>query len=907
MTIPPPLRLRCEYLQDPIGIDIPKPRLSWILRHSERGQRPIAYQLIVSSTARLAARGGGDCWDSGRINTDRHFHIEYGGKKVESRRRYYWRVRWWDKNGRPSAYSKTAFFEMGLLDKSDWQARWISLKKPVEFRSRGTVLQGKFRGDYVQTRAIYLGKEFRMGQGLKRARVYICGLGFYELSLNGQKVGDHVLDPAQTDYAKTALYSTYDIRQMLKPINKALISLGNGRHIVNFGYGSPRVIAQIEMEFEDGKRQVVGTDESWKSGHGPLMENGLYFGERCDGRLEPKIFQGRAVCVRGAPPRSQMLPPIKVVRRLKPKKTWCPGPERLIFDFGQNFSGWVGISVRGRAGTALTLRHAELIHEDGRLNTSPNQNAEATDVYVLKGKGAERYEPRFTQHGFRYAEVSGLPKLPKILDVEGCFVHTDVEPGGDFRCANRLINRVHRNIRWGQLSNLMSIPTDCPQRDERHGWLGDAHLSAEEAILNFDMAAFYTKYLQDIKNAQKKDGSLPDTVPPYLGRLYPADPAWGSAYITLAWYLYLYYGDTRVLEKHFEAMKKYVSFLHRSSKGCIIDKLGKYGDWCPPGSIPPKKTTVELTSTWFFYHDTLFLSKMAGILKKPDDEKRLTRLARDIKTAFNKRFLKQDAYEAVRMSPVEKIASQTSNVLPLYLDMVPKRKRSKVLDALVRSVVSDQDYHLDTGILGTRYLLDVLTENGHAETAFRVATQKSYPGWGYMVREGATTLWERWEKITGGGMNSHNHIMLGSVDAWFYKTVAGVNCLVPGWKKILVKPPLFRDLDSASATLKTIRGDIRVSWRRKEDRFELDLGIPVGVEAEIRIPLLWRNGALKEGGQVLWRKGGRSRNLEGLSFQRIEDRRIILSTQSGAFQFRLEKISGKGQRSGDGVENPDGE
>ena len=901
MPIPPPLHLRCEYLQDPIGIDTTRPRLSWILRHSERGQKPSAYQIIVSSAARRAAGGVGDCWDSGRITTDRHVHIVYGGKKLESRKRYYWRVRWWDKNGRPSAYSKTSLFEMGLLDKLDWQARWISLKKPVRFRSRGTVLQGKFRGDYVQTWAIYLKKEFRAGRGLERARVYVCGLGFYEMSLNGQKVGDHVLDPAQTDYAKTALYSTFDITKLMKPKNEVLISLGNGRHIANFGYGSPRLIAQIELELENGKRQVVGTDESWESGYGPLRENGLYFGERYDGRLEPKMGKGRTVCVKGPPLRAQMMPPIKVVRRLKPKKIWCPGAERRLFDFGQNFSGWVGISIRGRAGTMITLRHGELIHEDGTLNTSPNQNAEATDVYILKGKGIERYEPRFTQHGFRYAEVSGHPKLPKILDVEGCFVHSDVRPGGSFRCAHPLVNRIHRNICWGQLSNLMSIPTDCPQRDERHGWLGDAHLSAEEAILNFDMAAFYTKYLQDIKNAQKKDGSLPDTVPPYLGRLYPADPAWGSAYITIAWHLYLYYGDTRVLEEHFEAMKRYVFFLRRSSKGRIVDRLGKYGDWCPPGSIPPKKTTVQLTSTWFFYHDALLLAKMAGVLKKQKDKQRLTRLAGEIKTAFNNSFLEKDAYQSLRMSPFEKTISQTANVLPLYLDMVPGKKKGKVLDGLVRSVVNDQDFHLDTGILGTRYLLDVLTENGHAETAFRVASQKSYPGWGYMIAEGATTLWERWEKITGGGMNSHNHIMLGSVDAWFYKTVAGVKCLAQGWKKILIKPPLFRNLDSASASLRTVRGDLRVSWRNKGDRFELDCGIPVGSEAEIHIPLLWKDCALAESGRVIWRNGRRFGYQARLSSQKMEDRRIVLNIQSGAYQFRLAKKTGKVENSNRGI------
>lgn len=889
MTIPPPLCLRCEYLQNPLGIDISRPRFSWVLRHFERGEKPWAYQIVVSSSVSLAERGVGDRWDSGQIGHCGNFPAEYGGKKLESRKRYYWRVRWWDQKSRLSAYSRVAFFEMGLLGKSDWQARWISMKEPQEFRSRGTVLQGKYRGEYIQTRAIYLKKEFRIGPRLKSARAYICGLGFYELRINGQKVGDHVLDPAQTDYKKTGLYSTYEVTKHLQRNNTILVILGNGRHIPNFGYGRPRLIAQIEMEYEGGGRQVVGTDQSWEAGHGPLKENGLYYGERYDERLKPKTSKGKAVCVKGTHLRSQMLPPVKVVQMLKVKKIWRSAPEALVFDFGQNFSGWLKIAAQGRAGTKIALRHAELIHDDGTLNTSPNQNAEATDIYVLGGNGVERYEPRFTYHGFRYAEITGIPKLPRMISVDGCFVHTDVEQTGIFRCANPLINRIHRNIRWGQLSNLMSIPTDCPQRDERHGWLGDAHLSAEEAILNFDMAAFYTKYLRDIRDAQKKDGGLPDTVPPYLRKLYPADPAWGSAYISLAWYLYYYFGDTKILADHFEAMKKYVYFLRRHDQGRIIKKLGKYGDWCPPGSIPPKKTPVELTSTWFYYQDTLRLSKIARVLKKSKDEKRLTGLARSIKNAFNRYFLKKDGYASVRMSPVEKIASQTSNLLPIYLNMVPKKQKNKVLDVLVHSVVSDQDYHLDTGIIGTRFLLDVLTESGYAEAAYRVATQKSYPGWGYMVQEGATTLWERWEKITGGGMNSHNHIMLGSVDAWFYKTVAGVRCLAPGWEKISICPPLFPNLESASASLKTIRGDIRVSWRKKENFFELKAEVPVGAGAEIHIPRLWRNAILKESGRVVWQKGRESKNLEGLSIRTIEDSQIIIGAQSGTFAFRLEK------------------
>lgn len=337
-------------------------------------------------------------------------------------------------------------------------------------------------------------------------------------------------------------------------------------------------------------------------------------------------------------------------------------------------------------------------------------------------------------------------------------------------------------------------------------------------------------------------------------------------------------------------MKKYVVFLRRSSSGHIIKNLGKYGDWCPPGSIPPKNTPVELTSTWFYYHDALLLSKIAAVLKRRIDAGRLARLAREIKAAFNSRFLKSDGYESVHLSPVEKIASQTSNVLPLYLNMVPKGKKDLVLGTLVRSVVDEQDCHLDTGIIGTRYLLEVLMEGGYADAAFRVVTQKSYPGWGHMVREGATTLWERWEKITSGGMNSHNHIMLGSVDAWFYRAIAGIRCLAPGWRKALIYPLLWPLLDSASASLRTIRGDFRISWRRMENRFEIQLGIPVGAEAEIRIPRPWTDAVLKESGRVIWQNGRRFRDLEGLSLQRIEDKWIILNTGSGAYEFRLEKI-----------------
>jgi len=895
MTLRPPSDLTCEYLHNPLGIDTRRPRFSWRVLHTERGERPAAYQVIVCSSIELAARKIGDLWDSGQVFSDRMAHIRYAGRPLGSRELCFWRVRWRDHLGRMSPFSPRASFEIGLLQKKDWRAQWISMKDPVFFRSQGTVLLGKYRGDYIQTRTIYLTKEFTAGPAIHKARAYICGLGFYELFINGLKVGDRVLDPAQTDYKKVALYATDDIVPFLSRTNTAVIILGNGRHIKNFGYGQPRVICQIEIKYKNGRRQIVATDETWTAGHGPLRENGIYFGEVFDSRLKRIQKKGNAVAVNGPPLRSQMLPPIRICRRLKPRKLFCPSPGVSIYDFGQNFAGWVRLRLKGCPGARASLRHAELLHNDGTLNVSPNQNAPAADKFILQGRGIEFFEPRFTYHGFRYAEVRlegmtperGFPGTPRLIDIEGCVVHTDVKPTGHFRCSQPLLNRIHRNILWGQRSNLMSIPTDCPQRDERQGWLGDAHLSAEEAIFNFDMASFYTKYLRDIRNAQRKNGSLPDTVPPYLGRLYPADPAWGSAYITLAWLLYWYYEDRAVLEEHFEGMKKYVNFLAANAEAHILKKLGKYGDWCPPGSIPPKKTPVALTSTWFTYHDTLFLSKIAAVLNKREEAFQYARLAQSIKVAFNRKFLEGDQYTALRVSPADRSVSQTSNVLPLFLEIVPSGKKEAVLKNLVRSLVDDQDYHLDTGIIGTRYLLDVLDKNGYADVAYRLACQTSYPSWGYMVKEGATTLWERWEKITGGGMNSHNHIMLGSVDAWFYKTIAGVRCQAPGWKKILIKPPDLPDLEYATCSLQTISGNVEVDWQRKDAALRLDIHIPVGAQAEIHVPLLWPGSVLKENGATIYRKEKYFDKIPELEFLGLRSGRLILKTLSGSYRFLL--------------------
>jgi alpha-L-rhamnosidase len=898
MTPLPPLDLRCESLIEPLGVDLPKPRFSWLPTSIGRDERQTGFSILVSSARELSLKEIGDFWESGPLEGERSFHVEYQGDPLLSCTRYIWRVRWRDKSGAESPWSEIASFVTGFLYEGDWKARWISAKNIREFKSRGNVLLGEPGPEHVQAHGLYIRKEFDLREKAVMALAFVSGLGCYELRINGQKAGDRVLDPGWTDYKKRALYSTYDVTGLLREKNAMGLILGNGRHIKYFGYEAPRATVRLEIEGGSGEREVILSDDSWKTSHGPLQENGLYFGERYDARLERPGWdepgfkdQGweKAVLVPGSPLASQLIPPVRACQRLKPANIYRSAPGTWVFDFGQNLSGWVRMQVQGPAGTEVRLRHAELVSDDGSVNMGPTENAEATDTYILKGEGLEAYEPRFTYHGFRYVELTGYPGEPSADVLEACFVHSDVERAGTFSCSNDLINRIHTNVLWGQLSNLMSIPTDCPQRDERHGWLGDAHLSAEEAVFNFDMSGFYAKFLEDIRLAQKEDGSLPDVAPPYLPSLYPADPAWSAAYAALAWLHYEHYEDPRILARHYPNLRKYVEFLGKNAGGHIVKGLGKYGDWCPPGSVVPKKTPVELTATWYYYHDVLILSKIAQVLGRGDEAKEYSRLAENIRDAFNAVFLGDDQYAAIRVSRIDNYPNQTSNALPLYLDMVPPGKKAQVLESLLRSVVRQQDGHVDTGILGTRYILDVLTRNGHGEMAFRMATQKSYPGWGYMIEEGATTLWERWEKLTGPAMNSQNHIMLGSIDAWFYRTLAGLTLLEPGWKKFQVKPHLLGGLTSAEADLKTVRGPVRSAWAKGESSFSIEVLVPVGAAARVHIPELYPEGMVVESGKVIWRGSRAGDPVPGIVATGREDRHTVFDIGSGAYRFELKK------------------
>ena len=868
LTIPRPTDLRCEYARNPIGLDVAKPRFSWVLYHPKRGQVQTAYQIIVSSSIEKIMADEGDMWDSGKVISNRSANVTYEGGPLESCKTYYWKVRWWDKEGNVSPWSEIACFEMGLLKPEDWKAKWIT---------GGQLLR----------------KEFTIDKEVAKARAYVTGLGYYELRINGRKVGDKVLDPGWTDYKKRILYSTYDVTEYLKRGRTAIgIILGRGRYIKEYGYeGEPKAILQLNIEFADGTTAIIATDETWKASDGPIISDDIYDGEVYDARLEKDGWDEPGYddsdwrrCEIAKPPGGKLVsgasfPPIRAVKTIQPIRILNPRPGVYVYDFGQNFTGWVRLKVSGPRGTKVKLRYAELIYEDGSINTKPNRKAKATDVYILKGEGIEVYEPRFTYHGFRYVEVTGFPGTPALENLEGVVVHTDVESVGGFVCSNPLINQIHRNIRWGQLSNLMSVPTDCPQRDERMGWMGDAQLTAEEAILNFWMPGFYEKWIRDIMDAQAEDGSVPDVVPPYW-RLYPADPAWGTAYVVIPWLLYVYYGDLRILEEAYEGIKRWVDFLASKAEGYIL-RFSKYGDWCPPAHIRPVETPGELVSTWVFYHDALTLSKIAEVLGKAEDAKRYSELAEKIKEAFNKEFLKDDHYA---------MGSQTCDTLPLYLDMVPEDKVDAVLKHLINDIEVLHDKHLNTGIVGTRYLLETLTRYGRADLAYAIATQTTYPSWGYMIKEGATTLWERWEYLAGSGMNSHNHIMFGSVDIWFYKVLAGINVdpSAPGFERFMIKPCVVGDLEHVSASVKTIRGMVACEWARTHNSIVMKVTIPVNSKAIVYVPKMGlKDVIVKEGDTVIWSKGSYMGGVEGIDGGKEEGDYIVFSVGSGTYTFSL--------------------
>jgi alpha-L-rhamnosidase len=851
----PPTNLRCEYLVNPLGVDTAKPRLSWILAHSERGQAQTAYEILASTEP---GADKGDTWASGKVESADSTQVVYGGTALQSGRSYYWKVRYWDKDGRPSPFSRVARFDTGLFSKDEWKGRWI--------------------GGKTQLR-----KEFDLAEKPVRARAYVCGLGYSEFRLNGQKIGRSVLDPAWTTYERRVLYATYDVAPYLRPGRNAMAA------ILGQGWLKAKVLlVQLNIELEGGERVEVVSDGSWKAADGPVVSDSIYNGETYDARLEmpgwdSPGYDDRSWSAAETVPgpkgvlSAQMMPAIEVVDTLVPLKILNPKPGVYVYDLGQNFSGWVDLRVRGERGTAVKMRFAEMIYDNGMINQENLRGARAEDVYILKGEGEEEvWEPRFTYHGFRYVEVDGYPGVPPLDAIRGMVVHTAVEPVGNFVCSKSVLNSLQRIILWGQKTNLHGIPTDCCQRDERMGWMGDAQGTAEEAIYNFDMAAFYTNFLRDIRDVQDEKGTITDTVPHVWGSR-PADPAWGTAYPLICWYVYQYYGDRRVLEEHYEGVRKYVEFLRTRAEDGLV-KFSYYGDW-----VAVDKTPGSLVSSFYYYYDVLILAEMARVLGKEGDAKAYGDLAAAVKAAFHRSYFdpKTGSYAN---------GTQTANALPLFLGLVPDTERGSVQGNLFDNIVYKNGSHLTTGIIGTKYIMEFLTSAGLSDLAYDIAVQTSYPSWGYMIENGATTLWELWQLRQGPSMNSHNHPMFGSVGAWLYKALAGIN-QAPGsvgFKRIRMAPQMVRDLGFAAGSTRTVRGEVSSSWSRDERSVRLEAVIPVGSDAEIVMPKFnLENVTISERDQVIWDGKSYRPGVPGVRSVEKSAQGFLVRVGSGRYDLRL--------------------
>ena len=859
-----PAKLTCEYLHNPLGIDTKIPRLSWTMTSSERNQLQSAYEIIVSDNVQQVQQGKGDQWSSGKIVSPQSIQVEYAGKPLRSFTKYYWRVRVMNQQNETSDWSEINWFEIAMLDTKDWTAKWIG---------DGTKNPERDEDYYKEDRMPLLRKEFSAGKKISTARLYICGLGYYEAFLNGQKIGDHVLDPGFTTYKKEVLYSVYDITSMVKKGNNiAGIMLGSGwwnplplRIFGRFDLrkiqqtGRPCVMAEIQVTYTDGTKQTIITDEKWQTAPGPVIHNNVYLGEKKDARLEQKNWNTfkaekavwkNAVLSEGPSGmlRAQMAPPIRITKIIQPVKIYEQGKDTFMVDMGQNFAGVVRIKVKGPKGTKITMRFGEDVWKDGTLNfmTSvatqlkrlgaggPGAPAIAwqEDGYILKGTGTEIWQPQFTFHGFRYVEITGWPGKPTLADIEGLRMNCDLQQQGNFSCSNDLFNQLHKVIQWTFLSNVFSVQSDCPAR-EKMGYGADMVVSSNAFIYNYDMANFYNKAVTDFANEQQADGAITE-IAPFTGiadRGYGGDSGpmgWELGYSYLQKQLYDFYGDKRIIENNYPAFMKQMEFLQSKA----VDNLF-YWDIGDHEALDTKPDAFS--ASCFYYHHAMLATDFAGILHKQDDSLKFAKLANSIKEAI------VDKYN-VRNTGRFDNATQSAQILALWYGLAPVKDSAL---AVLMSEYARHNMHLSTGIFSTKMMFDVLRENNRNDIAYIITNQKTFPGWGFMLANGATTLWETWAEP--GSVYSENHPMFGSVDEWFYRSLLGINPGAPGFKRIIIHPQPAGDLTWAKGSYQCMYGNIVSDWTKSNTAFSLRVIIPANTSAVVYVPCK-ENAVIMESG-----------------------------------------------------------
>ncbi len=943
-TLLKPVHLRCEYLADPLGIDELRPRLSWVVdaRQGDRGRKQTAYQIVVTSETQAPGKPPGALWDSGKVASDQTVNIAYDGRPLSSRQYCRWKVRVWDEADHVSDWSAAAEWSMGLLKPEDWKAQYIS------FRDSSPVFKD-VKSLFLPPARQYR-KEFASKPNpIRRATLYATTLGIYELHLNGQRVGDEFFAPGWTDYRKRAYYRAYDVTSRIKAGANALgawvadgwysgyigfgLLTGIGtEHVGRYTYGkTPAFMAQLEIEYADGSKETVVTNPSWKvTGDGPIREADFLMGESYDARkdmpgwsspgfddskweaairaedngpVRATFFEfqnpapGGKIEVKGRdvdlgfnrPPKLETFPgvPVRRIEQIKPIAVTSPTNGVYIFNLGQNFAGVVAMKVKGPAGTLVRLRHGEMLHPDGRLMTENLRKARATDTYILRGDpGGETYIPRFTFHGFQYVELSGYPGTPGLDAITGLVMHSDTPMTSDFECSDPVVNRLFKNVVWTQRANFLDLPTDCPQRDERFGWTGDAQIYVRTATYNADVAAFYTKWLRELMESIRPSGTFPGYAPYPFQHGWDFGTAWCDAGIICPWTIYNAYGDTRIIERCWEPMTRFIAWRKQTSKDFLgVEHGNDWGDWLSLGG----KTPLEYIDTAYFAYSTKLMAEMAQAAGKQAQASEYQDLFSHIKQSFNKKYVKPDGSL--------ELDTQTAYALALWMDLLPDRLRKQageILAKKIRAAASDKNSGIATGFLGTRPLLPVLSATGQNDMAVSLLQSRKFPSWGFEIENGATTIWERWNSYTkengfGGeqnaAMNSFAHYSFGAVCEWMFTTLAGIDTDGAGYKHILIRPmppspassPEQKPIDWVRAHYDSIHGRIRCEWKRTPDRFDLNVSIPPNTTATVFVPATSAT-RITEGGQVV-------AGSPGVKFLRMDGRRAVLAVESGDFHF----------------------
>jgi alpha-L-rhamnosidase len=1043
-----PQNLLCDYRDNPVGIDDPQPRFYWQMNDTSRGALQTAYHLLVASDPKLLKNDVGDIWNSGKILSGQSAHIKYQGPPLESRKKYFWKVKTWDQNENASSWSETAMWEMAFLSEKDWQAKWIGMdvivednvlgkygkwialpeKKPVArtvfFRksfkvpvdktprkaililygknnsngrflingksfggnkfsdasqifdlsaslipgenllafslissgtgscelifsmeiiySDGTVewiysdkdckvsentISGWDRISYDDSRwsdarvirsygmedfgwhktsrpaprSTMVRKEFTTSGKIHKARAYVTGLGNYKLFINGKPVGEDVLSPGWTDYFKRIPYQVYDVTGMLQKGNNAAgMILGNMWWSSGLGWaggaqyssGPVRGLCQIEIEYTNGDVMTVVTDETWKAHLSPIIENTIYHGETYDARLEidgwastgldqsgwsdVKIFNEQNDIILSA----ESGPLIRIMQEIKPVSITEVQPGKFVFDMGKNMVGFVRLKVQGDAGTKITLRFAELLHDDGTVAQENLRSAKATDYYILKGTGEESWQPLFTYHGFQYVQMEGFPGTPVAETITGLQIYSGAPDIGKFECSSELLNRIWQNILNGQKGNMHSVPTDCPQRDERLGWTGDAQMFAPTANYNMFMAPFFTKWVRDMADSQTDEGWICD-VNPAIVVGGPGKPAWADAITVVPWMVYKFYGDTRILENSYEAMKAWVEYMRQESKENLYifddNGWGGYGDWIAVVESPKAPISVG-----YYYYSTSLLARTAQVLGKTRDAEDYSKLALEIARAFNKKYLNTKTFNYPQ-------ATQTANLLPVAFGITPEEYRNQVVKNIAADVVK-RGKHPSTGFLGTGYILPVLSDFGYHDLAYEVAVQTTYPSWGYMVEKGASSIWELWNSDTEvpDQMNSRNHFALGSVGEWFYAYLAGIKPDInePGFKHAIIAPMPPDGLVWVEGKTETVYGTISCNWYRTDNGLKIDISLPPNTQATFKLPVKGIIApVITERGKVIFSDGLPGNLPEEIQFIEALEDVVIFELGSGNYSF----------------------